>query len=477
MLFITGERMAQAYVLSFTEDVSVDQPAPDQLIIETTDSRFTLGNLPAGLVRAIRTLSSPGAMEDELAGQVEETDGIDTLSRFYSHLAIFARRGMLRYGISCGDRPLATLTPTSAYFQFTPKPLDPQRRYALSRFAYMHREAARLVLESPLSHGKITLHGWMGAALTGGLAGAQNLSSLCHLFKEINPEAIGLFLGMLLGSCFLSEVEPGKPCPEEGLSLLQWDFHDLLFHARSRLGRHRNGFGGTYRFHGKIDPLPAVKTPMSEEGIDLVKPDMERLAERDHPFTLVLEERKSIREYAATPITDRQLGEFLYRTARVKELIRNEFQDLSRRPYPGGGAIYELELYLAIHACENIPPGLYRYCPIRHRLERLCGRTENTDELLRGAMYSTGQDGMPQVLVIIAARFQRLSWKYQSITYNVMLKNVGVLYQTMYLVATAMDLAPYALGVGDSDLFARAAGLDYYAETSVGEFILGSKRV
>ncbi len=31
-------------------------------------------------------------------------------------------------------------------------------------------------------------------------------------------------------------------------------------------------------------------------------------------------------------------------------------------------------------------------------------------------------------------------------------------------------------GAGDADLFARAAGTDYYAETSVGEFLLGSPR-
>jgi oxazoline/thiazoline dehydrogenase len=80
------------------------------------------------------------------------------------------------------------------------------------------------------------------------------------------------------------------------------------------------------------------------------------------------------------------------------------------------------------------------------------------------------------VLITMAARFQRLSWKYESISYSLMLKNVGALFQTMYLVATAMDLAPCALGGGDSDLFARAAGLDYYAETSVGEFLIGSKR-
>jgi hypothetical protein len=31
------------------------------------------------------------------------------------------------------------------------------------------------------------------------------------------------------------------------------------------------------------------------------------------------------------------------------------------------------------------------------------------------------------------------------------------------------------VGGGNSDRFAQAAGLDYYAETSVGEFLLGSR--
>ncbi len=54
------------------------------------------------------------------------------------------------------------------------------------------------------------------------------------------------------------------------------------------------------------------------------------------------------------------------------------------------------------------------------------------------------------------------------------LKHVGVVFQTMYLAATAMGLAPCAVGLGDSDLFAQAADTDYYAETSVGEFLHGS---
>ena len=46
----------------------------------------------------------------------------------------------------------------------------------------------------------------------------------------------------------------------------------------------------------------------------------------------------------------------------------------------------------------------------------------------------------------------------------------------MYLVATAMHLAPCALGGGNSAAFAQAAGTNEFDESSVGEFLLGSPR-
>jgi SagB-type dehydrogenase family enzyme len=95
--------------------------------------------------------------------------------------------------------------------------------------------------------------------------------------------------------------------------------------------------------------------------------------------------------------------------------------------------------------------------------------------LSRDAAASTGvPEDAVQVLLILATRFARVAWKYESIAYALTLKHVGVVYQTMYLAATAMGLAPCAIGGGDADLFARAAGIDYCTETSVGEFLLGS---
>ena len=148
------------------------------------------------------------------------------------------------------------------------------------------------------------------------------------------------------------------------------------------------------------------------------------------------------------------------------------------RPYPAGGSLYELELYVVVQACTGLAPGLYHYDPEGHRLIRLRGRTAEVAALCRDAAAATGvPDDSVQVLLILAARFARVAWKYESIAYALTLKHVGVLYQTMYLAATAMSLAPCAIGGGDADLFARAAGTDYCAETSVGEFLLGSPRL
>lgn len=470
----------QAYVLSFAEGVTVDVPSVDRIVIEApvTYRQCSLKGLSPGLRQAIEVLSSTGATEDELARLVQQTDGRSTLARLYYYLLIFAERRILSYGIFRDGRSVATLAPASGSFVFSPAPVKPQSNYILSRFAYLHREREDLILESPLAQGRVTLHGWEGAAVAAMLAEPRTLGSLCDLLQGIPREVVALFLEMFLGAGFVCELKPDEPYPGESEALAQWEFHDLLFHVGSRIGRHTRPFGGTYRFHTKIKPLPAVKELEAQETIDLVRPDMSALELEDFPFTLVLEERKSIREYGEKPITDRQLGEFLFRSARVKDLMSTEFQELSSRPYPGGGAIYELELYICVRSCENLPPGLYHYCPKNHRLEVICGLTEEVEALLKNAVGCAGIDDMPpQVLITIAARFQRLSWKYESLAYSLLLKNVGVLTQTMYLVATAMDLAPCAIGGGDSDLFARTAGLDYYAETSVGEFLLGSKRI
>ncbi|MBI4861588.1 MAG: SagB family peptide dehydrogenase [Candidatus Riflebacteria bacterium] len=126
-------------------------------------------------------------------------------------------------------------------------------------------------------------------------------------------------------------------------------------------------------------------------------------------------------------------------------------------------------------SCTDLAAGLYHYDPVGHRLGRLSGVTPDLTLVLSHAAMAAGMDpGQLQVLLVYTARFQRVAWKYSSLAYALILKDVGVLMQNMYLAAAAMGLAPCALGVGDSDRFARAIDSDYCDESSVGEFLLGS---
>jgi SagB-type dehydrogenase family enzyme len=79
----------------------------------------------------------------------------------------------------------------------------------------------------------------------------------------------------------------------------------------------------------------------------------------------------------------------------------------------------------------------------------------------------------PQILITIAARFGRVSWKYSSIAYALILKNTGVLTQSLYLAATAMGLGGCAVGITDIALFGRVTGLDLHVEGPVGQFAMG----
>jgi SagB-type dehydrogenase family enzyme len=150
-------------------------------------------------------------------------------------------------------------------------------------------------------------------------------------------------------------------------------------------------------------------------------------------------------------------------------------------PNPSGGGLDELEFYLAVRLAAGLEPGLYRYDRFGHRLEHISGPARPVRRLIEAAQRATGgseasaQTYPPQLVVLLAARFGRVGWSYETLAYSLILKHVGVAFQTMYCVATAMGLAPCALGAGDPAVFAEATGLDPLTEGTVGEFILGSR--
>lgn len=439
-------------------------------------------NPSAGWRRVVEQLSGAGGTPERLAALLAERDGAADWALLHYRLLTLGNKGFLCWTVTAKGEPLATLHPMTARFRCNPSAPDRAAHYKLSRFAALRTEAGRWVLETPLGPAKLLIHDGRALAVLGRLAEPARLADLSTAAPDLGETATTGLLSLLVN------MQAAAPCDGEGglpedadLALRQWEPLDLMFHSRSRLGRHDYGSGGTFRFLDQIDPLPAVKpAPEGAALIALPQPDLERLQRDDPPFAAVVESRCSIRDYGGRRLTVAQLGEFFYRAARVKEQRgidreRGILYPVSRRPYPGGGAMYELELYLSVAECEGLSPGLYHYDPLAHGLCPVAGFTEGVQQLLKEARYSAGAPEPPPALVTLAARFQRFAWKYQSMAYATILKDVGVLYHQLYLTAAVMGLAPCGLGGGNSDLFAETAGLDYYRETSVGEFMLGGR--
>lgn len=342
----------------------------------------------------------------------------------------------------------------------------------LSRFAFLRRDDRGLLLESPLSSRRLRFYTAAAASVVTALGTPTTLDALAGDLGVDRPE-IAELLAHLVGAelvdaavgTFARESEP----------LRQWEFHDLVFHARSRRGRHDYAFGGIFPFRDEIEPLPAVRPSHQGPVIELPRPSLDDVLRTDPPLTLALEGRRSTRVHDGVAMTVQQLGEFLYRTGRVRALRLDESKPYpsSSRPYPTGGATYDLEFYLSVRRCDGLASGAYHYDPVRHALTKLDVDEQLINRLLGDAGRAMAGRPEPDLLITLTSRFQRLSWKYRSMAYAATLKNVGVLYQTMYLVATAMGLAACALGAGDTDLAVTAFRLNYLEEGSVGEFALG----
>lgn len=403
-----------------------------------------------------------GAREADLLGGISDPALAPLL--FYL-LAQMDAKGLISRTAMLDATPLATLRPIAGKRVATRGAVDPDARWRLSRFAYLRREGDDLVLESPLAVAQIILHGPAVAAALQCLSAPTSARDLDEQGLPLEPACA--LLGLLSAGGF---VDPENAIESDSARL--WEFHDLLFHARSRLGRHDQPYGGAYAF-ADIEPLAALKPPGQGERI-ILAPATE-LDSSQASLQTVMMRRRSLRTHSTTPIDRARLGAFLHRAARHLKTLPTEHGELAARPYPAGGALYELELYLVVDRCDDLARGLYHYRPGEHALERRPEVTAATEALLDQASATLSGAGRPQVLIVVAARFGRLAWKYRSVAYALVLKHVGVLYQTLYLVATDMDLAPCAMGGGDSDLFAEASGLDPLAEPSVGEFALGSR--
>ena len=359
--------------------------------------------------------------------------------------------GLVEFVLIGEDGERGVVAPQWAGFAPELAPEIPAGDRPLGRFAFLRRSEAGWTVESPLA----------GARLL--------LGRLSYLEAPVVRR-------FLAAAGFLAE----EPAGARGEALRMWEFHDLAFHMRHTVGWHRDPMGAQFPWIGEIAPAPASRPAWSGARISLP-----RAPEGREGFASVLERRRSERKYDEDhPISLADLGALLDRAARIRDsssvVVENGYGrkadfEITRRPYPNGGASYELEIYPVVDRCADLASGLYHYDAKEHALVLIRERNPDLEAIFESAHISTARQAHPQIVLAIAARFARVMWKYRSISYAVILRNTGALYQTLYLAATELGLSPCGIGAADAALFARATGLDPFVEGGVGEFILGGR--
>ncbi len=159
---------------------------------------------------------------------------------------------------------------------------------------------------------------------------------------------------------------------------------------------------------------------------------------------LTLEEalaaRRSVREFSAAPLTDRELSQLFWALQGVTEAAPAP-AGARRRTAPSAGALYPLETYVATAA------GLFHYDPEGHRLLRCAGRDVRR-ALARAAHDQDAMRGAPAVFAIAAVE-ARTERKYGARAARYVHLEAGHAAQNLLLEAVALGLGAVPVGAFD----------------------------
>jgi SagB-type dehydrogenase family enzyme len=475
---IRGPRAAAPVIAArLNERVTLEAQAPGNVAACFDGYRVELGKFSAAAVKSALALRTGLPITSFTPARSAVNKEIALLVRRLAH------SGLLEYRVAPlrSGKDMIVIEPQMADYWPEVAKLNASDTVVLSRFAYLRRRGNDMMLESPRSTAVFRICDPKIATTVAMLSAPHKVGKL----RGERGSAAFVLLGLLFDCNILFKVDAGSDgmrFVEGDPNLVVWDFHDLLFHTHATEGRQANPTGGRFPYIGLIPPPPAVRAPWSGDAIDLQP--LTNSQEPPSPLAALLRERHSTRDFDdAQPITIAELATFLDRAARVQWKWTSPLDfgggsvgpdiDYTRRPYPSAGSAYELELYLLIANCSGLARGIYHYDADRHALVPIEARAQEIEAQLASAQFAMDAPAPPQIVITIAARFDRVAWKYSGIAYSLILKDVGVLLQTLYLTATELGLGGCAIGTTNIDLFARITGQEFHREGAVGQFVLG----
>lgn len=211
-----------------------------------------------------------------------------------------------------------------------------------------------------------------------------------------------------------------------------------------------------------LEPPPIQKPyPDGAKLIQLPEPDF--LEDHQVSFLELMELRCTIREYADTPLTMKELSYLLWCTQGIKMVLP---AGATKRTVPSAGARNALETYLYIDKVEGLEPGLYRFLAVEHALlpVKLGGSVR---EWLAPAFNKLNMYRNSAVTFIWTAVLERMEYYFGGRALQYIYIDAGHVCQNLYLAAYTIKTGVCAIGHFNDIELNQLLGLDGEAEFAV----------
>ncbi|WP_133056434.1 SagB/ThcOx family dehydrogenase [Mycobacterium decipiens] len=246
-----------------------------------------------------------------------------------------------------------------------------------------------------------------------------------------------------------------------------WEFHDELLHSVSVHG------AATAIAYGARREASLPQAPLNGTGSNINTHPLPEPEACTTPLDEVFVKRRSCRVFSAEPLSASALATILGLALRSHSAHVANTGDMVRHSYPSAGALDEIT---TVVASTGPFAGVSIYRHAQHRLEILQDSTVRARELIETLCAPCGIiKPLPCIGLVFAADYAVMAAKYASIAYANILRDVGAVYQTVSLAATAVGAGSCIVGGGWGQLERQSVAGLHENQVVVGGMVLGAR--
>jgi len=161
--------------------------------------------------------------------------------------------------------------------------------------------------------------------------------------------------------------------------------------------------------------------------------------------------RRSVRDYKTESLSLSEVSQILWSAQGIADTAEG------LRTAPSAGALYPLEIYLVAANVKDLNPGIYKYSPQDHTLQKISEGDKRNE--ISNASLKQESITSASAIVVITAIYERTFFKYGKRTERYVNMEVGHVGQNIYLQAVSLGLGTVMIGAFTDEALKKALNL------------------